>query len=73
MDVDCLDFSWYAFHFAYWSTGAGLFVTKLQIAVQVDVAAFPGELKHSEREHVGQSQSIPLCHHSLVLWVGTSV
>lgn len=59
-------------HSAYLSAGVALFGAELQFAVQVDVAAAPGELEDVEREEVGGSQSVS--HHldRLVDWVGTS-
>lgn len=72
-DFDRLDFSRRFFSWSYWSTGLALFGAEFQHAVQVDVRAFPPELKHVEGEDIGQSHSVPLHHHCRVTWVWTSV
>lgn len=52
---------------AYLSAGVALFGAELQFAVQVDVAAAPGETEDVEREEVGGSLSVSLHLHRLVI------
>lgn len=66
----CVDVEIRDFHrlCAYWGAREALCAAELQIAVQVHVTASSFELKHVEGEDGGQSHSVPLDLHCLVIW-----
>lgn len=60
------------FRKAYRSAAAPLFVTQMQLAVQINGPSAPSKLEHVEGEAVGGSFSISLHLHHLVAGVGTT-